>query len=187
MPELRLTYAQIGARLGISADAARMLARRRGWTRQAPNRRGAPVFVVVQEDTLAAEHWRTEEERTSLNASANRADRPEEHAQLAERQAEERVLLAERRAEQAEQRADVAVALADRTLAELASANARLDQALDRAAEAMTKAERLREERDQAETRAQAAQVQADALRQAEADRRGQGRWARIRLAWRGL
>jgi hypothetical protein len=60
---LRLTYAQIGDRLGISRDAARMLARHRGWTRQAPNRHGAPVFV------LAAEHaWPTDNgERRSLS------------------------------------------------------------------------------------------------------------------------
>jgi hypothetical protein len=186
MLELRLTYAQIAERLGISADAARMLARRRGWMRQVPNRRGAPVFVVVREDALEAEQWRTADERTTPNASANGADKSEEQAQLTEQRAEERALLAERRAEQAEQRANVAVALADRTLAELASANARLDQALDRAAEATTNVERLRQERDQAEARAQAAQAQTDALQQAEADRRGQGRWARLRTAWTG-
>lgn len=38
--ELRLTYAALGARLGITTDAARMLARRRGWQRIQPNRLG---------------------------------------------------------------------------------------------------------------------------------------------------
>jgi hypothetical protein len=36
---LRLTYAALGARLGISPDAARMLARRRDWHRVIANRR----------------------------------------------------------------------------------------------------------------------------------------------------
>jgi antitoxin component HigA of HigAB toxin-antitoxin module len=35
----RLTYAALGARLGISPDAARMLARRRDWHRVIANRR----------------------------------------------------------------------------------------------------------------------------------------------------
>ena len=52
-----MTYAQIGARLGISAEAARILARRRGWQRIQANRRGAPTLVVVPEDELAGEDW----------------------------------------------------------------------------------------------------------------------------------
>jgi hypothetical protein len=185
-PELRLTYAQIGARLQISADAARMLARRRGWVRQAPNRRGAPVFVIVPEDALEGEQWRTEEESTAQNTTVNGADarlnEAEARAELAEQRAEQ----AEQRANEAHKRADVAIVLVDRTLAELAGASARADQLLAQAAEATTRADRLREERDNAEVRAQAAQAEADQLRKAEAERREQGRWARLRAAWRG-
>lgn len=185
-PELRLTYVQIGAKLGISADAARMLARRRGWVRQAPNRRGAPVFVIVPEDALEGEQWRTEEESTPPNTSPNGSDeianKAEERAELAERRAEQ----AEQRANEAHKRADVAVALVDRTLAQLADANARVDQVLAQAAEATTRADRLRDERDNAAARAQAARTEAEALRQADADRKARGRWARLRAAWRG-
>jgi hypothetical protein len=184
--ELPLTYAQIGAKLGISADAARMLARRRGWVRQSPNRRGAPVFVIVPQDALEGEQWRTEEESTPPNVSPNsadaRANKAEEHAELAERRAEQ----AEQRANEAHKRADVAVALVDRTLAQLADANARVDHALAQAAEAATRADRLRDERDNAQVRAQTAQAEAEALRQANAQRKARGRWERLRAAWRG-
>jgi hypothetical protein len=184
--ELRLTYAQIGAKLGISADAARMLARRRGWLRQPPNRRGAPVFVLVPEDALEGEQWRTEEESTASNTLPNdadeRANKAEERAERAERRAEQ----AEQRANEAHKRADVAVALVDRTLAQLADANARIDQALAQAAEATIRADRLRDERDNAEARAQTAHKEAETLRQADTDRKARGRWARLRAAWRG-
>jgi hypothetical protein len=56
--ELRLTYATIAARLGITADAARQLVRRRGWRRIKPNRLGAPATIIIPEDELAAEQWR---------------------------------------------------------------------------------------------------------------------------------
>jgi|SRR5690242_947716 hypothetical protein len=185
-PQLRLTYAQIGAKLGISADAARMLARRRGWERQTPNRRGAPVFVIVPEDALEGEQWRTEEESTPPNALPNgadeRANKAEERAELAERRAEQ----AEQRANEAHKRADVAVALVDRTLGQLADANARVDQALAQAAEATTRADRLRDERDSAAARAQTAQKEVETLRQADADWKARGRWARLKAAWRG-
>src|SRR4051812_42301935 len=57
---LRLTYAEIAQRLSISSDAARMLARRRGWFRIVPNRQGAPTVVVVPEADLAGERGRTD-------------------------------------------------------------------------------------------------------------------------------
>jgi hypothetical protein len=39
---------------------------------------------------------------------------------------------------------------------------------------------------EQAHAAAQAAQERLDAMRRADAERRGQGRWARLRAAWRG-
>jgi hypothetical protein len=56
--DLRLTYAQLAGKLGISNDAARQLVRRRRWRRIVPNRLGAPAIVVVPEDELEAEEWR---------------------------------------------------------------------------------------------------------------------------------
>ena len=121
---------------------------------------------------------------------------------------------ANQRTQEANKRADVAVALADRTLAQLAETSARADRAeqsietergrADRAEARADQAEQaLSEERnraDQAEIavdkleseleaeRIANAEAQADVaeLRQAEAVRRGQGRWARLRAAWWG-
>jgi hypothetical protein len=56
--DVRLTYQELGARLRISAEAARTLTRRRGWRRLAPNRKGAPAIVVVPSEELNAEDWR---------------------------------------------------------------------------------------------------------------------------------
>ena len=56
--ELRLTYAELAARLRISGEAARQLVRRRQWRRIQPNRIGAPAIIVVPDEELAAEGWR---------------------------------------------------------------------------------------------------------------------------------
>lgn len=45
-----LSYAEAGARFGISADAARQLAKRRGWQRRIPNETGALATVLVPAD-----------------------------------------------------------------------------------------------------------------------------------------
>jgi hypothetical protein len=50
MAEEWLTYHELGERLGITASAARMHARRRGWQRRAPNAIGAQAHVLVPED-----------------------------------------------------------------------------------------------------------------------------------------
>jgi hypothetical protein len=57
---LRLTHSQIGKRLGVSADAARQLARRKGWPRSRPNRIGEPAVVSVAEAELASEQPRVD-------------------------------------------------------------------------------------------------------------------------------
>jgi hypothetical protein len=45
-----LTYAEVGNLLGISASAARMHAKRRGWQRRSPNAVGAHAMVLVPPD-----------------------------------------------------------------------------------------------------------------------------------------
>lgn len=47
MAEEWLTYLELGERLGITASAARMHARRRGWQRRAPNAIGGQARVLV--------------------------------------------------------------------------------------------------------------------------------------------
>src|SRR5215472_16846713 len=49
---LRMTYAEIAVRLGVSGEAARQLVRRRGWHRIVPNLPGATTIVIVPEDAL---------------------------------------------------------------------------------------------------------------------------------------
>ena len=93
--DVRLTYQELGERLRISAEAARILTRRRGWRRLAPNRRGAPAIVVVPEDELDAEDWRPDQGAPP--------DEDRRHAWIPLR-----VDLAEQRAVEAGQRADAA-------------------------------------------------------------------------------
>jgi len=45
-----LTYAEAGEVLGISADAARLRARRQGWSRRTPNEYGATAHVLMPEE-----------------------------------------------------------------------------------------------------------------------------------------
>jgi hypothetical protein len=45
-----LTYAEAGQRLGISPEAVRQLARRRGWPRRTPNAYGGLATVLVPDD-----------------------------------------------------------------------------------------------------------------------------------------
>jgi hypothetical protein len=198
--ELRLTYAQLGARLGISAEAARTLTRRRGWRRIAPNRKGAPTIVALTADDLEGEQWRTEEDRSPPD---NVAVSPEPEADSAG----QRISEAERRADEANARADAALALADRIGAQLADAGERTDRAMSLLADAETvlKAERARADglrdkligsqaeltlalaaAERARADAREAQKRTEALEQVEDARQARGRWARLRAAWRG-
>jgi hypothetical protein len=47
-----LTYADLGAALGCSANAARMHAKRRGWARITPNAHGDRARVLVPDDAF---------------------------------------------------------------------------------------------------------------------------------------
>jgi hypothetical protein len=91
--------------------------------------------------------------------------------------------LAEARADRAEQAAEDQRARIDRIERELAAAQAAADEAARQAREAAD-----RHDLDLAVVRhdAQTAQQAAAELRLADAARRGQGRWARLRAAWRG-
>jgi hypothetical protein len=51
-----LTYAEAGRLLGISADAARQMARRRRWPRRTPNEPGAFAQVLMPVDPLPVRH-----------------------------------------------------------------------------------------------------------------------------------
>jgi hypothetical protein len=172
---LRLTYAALGARLGISPDAARMLARRRDWHRVIANRRSAPTIVVVPEDELASQQWRAGEHDPNI------PDAPENDAEERAEQAEQRAVMAERRSEEAHGRADAALT-AERTRAEaLCERGDEMHRDL-KASEAI--AHELRADFDAARAQAQANQEVADAqARLMMAARRSLGLLARLRSA----
>ena len=92
--------------------------------------------------------------------------------------------------DEANKRADVAVALADRTLAQLEEAIARADRAeiaRDQVEGELREAARKAEhDRAAAVAIADEAVRAAEELRLAQAARAGQGRWVRLRRAWRG-
>jgi len=163
--DIRLTYVQLGARLGISAEAARVLTRRRGWQRIHPNRRGAPALVVVPEDELAGELWR--EQRTTPDDTGTS---PDVHQDTRADKAEQRADAAERRADEANVRADRALALA----ADAAARADRIESALVRE----------RERADEATRAAETALRTISSLREADDARRSMRLLARLRHAW---
>jgi hypothetical protein len=145
--------------------------------------------------------------QAAVEAQSKRADRAEAEA---ERQAE-RAALAEEQREQSladlrvelERRAEDAARMqtvlegaaadlrAERSRAERAEAGregerGRADTLRDRLDEAQAQLQRAREAADQAQQHARGAEDAIGALRQADAARRGRGRWARLRAAWRG-
>ena len=82
-----LTYLELGEQLGISASAARMHARRRGWHRRAPNAIGGLAHVLVPEDVdvraRAALVQRTHDAQMATDANGlNGADRANDQAHM---------------------------------------------------------------------------------------------------------
>jgi hypothetical protein len=168
-----MTFAELAAARGISRASASRLVRRRKWRRQSDNQGNVRILVPPEDSELA--------------------DSPLDIVQSLESTFREQVEHERKRAENAEARAD-------RTLALLAEANTDRAAAVTRAerAEALianletdvaTKEEvaaQLRAECDRARQHAREAEDAIVELRQAEAARRGQGRWARIKAAWRG-
>ena len=73
---LRLTYSQIGKRLGMTADAARQLARRKGWSRTRPNRIGEPAVVSVPVSELSSEQPPADRRATDDEPPVNRPGEP---------------------------------------------------------------------------------------------------------------
>jgi hypothetical protein len=193
-----LTYAQAGERLGMSAEAVRHRARRSGW-RTMPGNDGRTLVMVPAE-------IEAQPVRTSVRAVDRAPDHTVNHSDEIARaharadRAEDDRHAAEERADQANKRADVAVALADRTLVQLSEANTERAAAVARANQAERELTAERNRADQAEIavdrleaeleaeRIARGEAEADAveLRQTNAARPGQGRWARLRAAWRG-
>jgi hypothetical protein len=132
---LRLTYDQIGKRLGMTADAARQLARRKGWPRTRPNTIGEPVVVSIPASELPSDQPAINRRAAGGEPSGDRRStndqpsvdggleapsvnlRSDLHAQALA--ALEAALTA------ADARSEEALALADRLAAQLADASAK--------------------------------------------------------------
>jgi hypothetical protein len=158
-----MTYAELGLARGISAASAKRLAIRRHWRRRPGNDGTARVAVPMTEAT-------PREDRAGDDASdVTKAVTALEAAVTALREQLER---AEGRADRAETAATVLRQRFEDLTAKLADAQAELAAAMDRA--------------EQAQDRAREAEGAAAELSRADDARKGRGRWARIRAAWRG-
>jgi hypothetical protein len=155
-----VSYAQLAQARGISKDSAIRLVRRERWRKMPGNDADKTVRVLVP----AA--WLLPAARADALPS-DREDAPPDVTRIAA----------------AEARADTAIALAERTLTQLAEANARADRAETRADNLQRDLNAVREAAREAIREAQNA---AEALRQADAKRKARGLVARLRSAWRG-
>src|SRR5436309_13396899 len=70
-----LTYAEAGELLGISTQAARMLAKRRGWARRTPNAYGDRALVLLPDDMVVQPRVALSAERTEYTIH-NASDQP---------------------------------------------------------------------------------------------------------------
>jgi hypothetical protein len=166
-----LSYAELAELRGITRKAAIRLTQRHQWRRQPGNDGATRVYVPPD---------------------IERRQTPRDDATPDDFPAKALVILEAALAE-ANRRAEGALALADRTLAQLSDAAAEADtlrEAIEGLRAKIARSEvleaRAATERDRADARAQAAEDVAEELRKAEATRQARGRWARLRAAWRG-
>jgi len=156
-----LTYAEAGALLGISAQAGRMLAKRRGWERRTPNAYGDRAQVLVPAEAIvrprsASFGVRTGSVITSDQSSPNGHDHP--NVQVFEQAIgvlRDQLGAANRRADRAEEKAD-------RLQAELVELRVSERSAADLAEYATGEAADLRQRLDAAEQRAGEERARAD-------------------------
>jgi hypothetical protein len=155
-----VTYAELAAARGIDRQSAAKLSFRRRWQRQKDNQGMIRICVPPE--------WLRPERDASADGSGNGSgDMSTALAAYEDAKAAfaEGLKQAEARADQDRQRAD------------------RVEKALDGE---RSRAEALRDKLEQARAEARHATEVAKSLRQAEAARRGLGRLARLRAAWRG-
>ena len=195
------TYAELGKARGTNAAAAKRLAMRRRWRRQAGNDGTTGVSVPVSE----VRHWKgdagahaavsadasvikaLESAVASLTKRAAAAQNRAERAEIWAEQAEARVNRAEQSlSEERKKRADQAEVASNRLETELDAEKLGRAEAEADAAELREAMQKADHDRTTAVAIADEAVRAAEELRRAEAQRAGQGRWARLRAAWRG-
>jgi hypothetical protein len=194
-----LTYTDAAERFGVSAEAVRQLAIRHRWPRRRSNADPhGRVEVEVPSDFEARPRTGVGHpfERPSDIPSTSEVDAWRDRAERAEMAAD----LDRERADQAEKRADTAdadrrtamvlidgfVARADRAEAGRDAERSRADVLADEVHVMQAKLATAEAAVDQAQAAARDARDSAETLRRADAERRGRGLVARIRLALRG-
>jgi hypothetical protein len=205
-----LTYAELGRARGTNPAAAKRLAMRRRWRRQAGNDGTTRVSVPVSE----AQHWKGDTSvHTSANTSvdtsndtgvitsvikvlqdavasltdrASAAEKRADQADIRANEAESRVHQAERALVEVEIRADRAESAKERLETDLEAAKIAQREAEANVAELREAVRKADHDRAAAVEIADGAVRAAEELRQGQASRAGQGRWARLRAAWLG-
>jgi uncharacterized protein involved in type VI secretion and phage assembly len=162
-----VSFVELATRRGISKEAAHRLVRRKGWRRQSDNRGRVLVLVPVEELAQA-----------EVGRPANQSDSPPDNR--SDTEAMFQVALQAKDAEIAAK--DAAIEAKDMLVTEL---RAGLDQARAEVTELRMEIAAGAIALEQAEAAARAAEERAERLEAADAERRGQGRWARLRAAWR--
>ncbi len=84
MAIVRLSYQELGERLGISAEAARQRAKRRHWQIIPANEPNGRAFVLIDEEALAREAVRPPDDRPDEGGDVRPYVPPEALAALAE-------------------------------------------------------------------------------------------------------
>jgi septal ring factor EnvC (AmiA/AmiB activator) len=193
-----LTYGQLASVRRISRGSAVRLARRMKWARQAGNDGFARVLVPVAWQEPAGDRTRDNpDDATEEGPRDSDASVAFQAALIAVREAhagevaalQTRANIAESFASELRSRLDEQAAAAAELRRELEAAKAGVEQVEQGRETAEARADELRTRLDELEAQLAARQEAVDAaeaLRQAEAARTGQGRWARLRAAWRG-
>jgi hypothetical protein len=188
-----MTFKELAQARGISRLSATTLVRRHGWRRQRDNQGHVIALVPLTWASL------DEPDKADDRPHKQPDNQPDSQGYVA---AFEAALAAIREAKDGEiavlrqqidrltVQSDTDRARIDDLTANLVDAQAELAVAKDQVEAARARAvEELgaaMEAAQQANTRAQAAADRVEELRQAEAERRARGRWARVRAAWRG-
>jgi hypothetical protein len=184
-----MTHAELAATRGISTASAIKLALRNGWRKQRDNRGTLRCLVP------AAFIGLTQGGRADTRADARMVSRADDGADLSAAiiTLRDAVTMLGDQLSHERMRADTAQAERDDLRARLADAQAALAAAqadveqVERGREAAeTRTDELRRELEASQIAQGEAEADAAELRQAEDARKGRGRLARLRAAWRG-
>lgn len=176
-----ITYADAGARLGVSAHAVRAIAQRRRWPRRRSNTDPHGAVEVQMPDDFEA-HPKPPARTIITGSSPDQSDLAANALALLETSLfslSERAAAAEARAERADARAEAAEA-------GRGEERARADRAEAQVIELKLDAEMARGRLELAQADAQAAAQRAEAMKAADDARQAAGLLTRLRAALRG-